>query len=281
LYLMTWSDYIDESYNLQTFCVGGLLAPPKMWDRIEASWSQRIAYENRRSAKKGFPPISRYHATDCANLKKEFSENRGWDVRRQILFTKRLCEIIGSNGPCAIVHGGPIAEVQEHVCPGEDAKGFLYYVSTYLHLMQVGNVMAERFPKERVSVFYDRSRQFGAIAMEAFNSFMNDPTAKSVSKYFVTMAPMGWEDCVALQPADLIAYEGMKRVNGSLQGKDEIRKSLRALVGNDQMPVWIEHFTSEAVIDLSTILKNKRDGKPLHEGVKTKLDLWQNWIRGK
>lgn len=126
--LMTWRDYIDESYNPRTFCVGGLLAPVKMWEQIEESWKQRITYENRRSEKKGFPPISRYHATDCANLKKEFSNDKGWDIPRQIRFSKRLCEIIGSNGPCAIVHGGAIADIQKYLPDDPNkAKEFLYY----------------------------------------------------------------------------------------------------------------------------------------------------------
>ena len=36
-------------------------------------------------------PISRYHATDCANLKKEFDKKNGWDIKKQINLTKRLC----------------------------------------------------------------------------------------------------------------------------------------------------------------------------------------------
>ena len=241
------------------------------------AWRQRIAFENRRSAKKGFPPISRYHATYCANLKGEFAEKFGWDIPRQIRLSKRLCEILGSHGPCAIVHGGAIADIQKHL-PTEPhlAKEFLYYVSTYLHLMQVGEVMAQRFPEDRVSVYYDRSKQFGKIAQGAFDSFMADPTAKSTSKYFINMSPMGWEDCVLLQPADLIAYEAMKRVDGSLRGNDEIRKSLRALMTNDRMPVFIEYFTEHNVDDLMRIRQNSFDGKPLDEGVTSKLKLLHN-----
>src|SRR5262245_59144069 len=86
--LMTWSDYIDESYNNRTFCVGAWLARVKTWGGIENKWKQRIEFENRVSFKHNFPPISRYHATDCANLKREFSEERGWTIPRQIRFTK-------------------------------------------------------------------------------------------------------------------------------------------------------------------------------------------------
>src|ERR1700685_1218232 len=86
--LMDWHAYLDESYNAQTFCVGGFMAPIGTWSKIETPWKQRIDFENRKSAKKGFPPISRYHATDCANLKKEFTETNGWSIDRQIELSK-------------------------------------------------------------------------------------------------------------------------------------------------------------------------------------------------
>ncbi len=64
--------YLGESYNNRTFVVGGFLAFESQWRDIEKAWRQRIEYENRQSAKKGFRPISRYHASDCSNLKMNF-----------------------------------------------------------------------------------------------------------------------------------------------------------------------------------------------------------------
>jgi hypothetical protein len=274
---MTWSDYIDESYNPRTFCVGGLLAPVRMWTAIETSWKQRIDYENRWSVKHGFPPISRYHATYCANLKREFSPKNGWDIPRQIRFSKRLCGIIGSNGPCGIVHGGGISDIQKHLPrDATTAKELLYHTSIMLHLMTVSRVMNKRYPDDKVTIYYDRTKDFGHVARNAFDSFMKDPAAKHLSKCFITMAPMGWEDCIPLQPVDLFAYEGMKRVDGSLQGSDQIRKALTALLGNDRMPVLIEHFTDQKFADLVRIIENKQDGKPLNDGVKSKLTICHN-----
>src|SRR6266581_652391 len=89
------SYYADESYNNLVMCVGGWLAPDGLWDEIEPKWKQRIEYENRISAKKGFPPISRYHASDCSNLKNEFDPAKGWSIPRQIRLVKKLVGIIG------------------------------------------------------------------------------------------------------------------------------------------------------------------------------------------
>jgi hypothetical protein len=46
----------------------------------------------------------------------------------------------------------------------------------------------------------------------------NEGTLKNGER-FTTIAPMGWEDCVPLQPADLIAYENFKIVERNSKGK--------------------------------------------------------------
>src|ERR1035438_8305 len=107
-----WECYLDESYNSAVFCVGGFLAPKRVWDHVTARWRERLDHENRWSAKRNFPPISRYHATDCASLKREFSDKKGWTIPRQIRFSKRLCEIIGDAGPIGIVIGGRISDIK-------------------------------------------------------------------------------------------------------------------------------------------------------------------------
>lgn len=106
--------YIDESYNSGTFCVGGWLGTKSIGDRINESWRERIAHENRMSAKEGFPPIARYHATDCANLKREFAANNGWTIPRQIRLSKRLCQIIGDNSPVGFVGGGGLEDFKKY-----------------------------------------------------------------------------------------------------------------------------------------------------------------------
>jgi hypothetical protein len=87
--------------------VGCVLAPAFVWERFTKAWAERIALENRNSVKRGFPPIGRYHATDCANLKREFAEKKGWNIPRQVRLTKRLCTIFAEHRPQAIVIGCP------------------------------------------------------------------------------------------------------------------------------------------------------------------------------
>lgn len=165
-----WSDYVDESYNMRSFCVGGWLAVDYSWANIKTAWKQRIDYENRMSAKKGFPPISRYHATDCANLKNEFAESKGWSIPRQIRMSKRLCGIVGQNRPAGIVIGGGIADFKKYFpLETKDFKKGLYRLSFMMHVIEVGYAMRDFYPEDRVTVYHDQSREFGPVAREAFD----------------------------------------------------------------------------------------------------------------
>ena len=65
---------------------------------------------------------------------------------------------------------------------------------------------------------------------------------------------MGWEDCIPLQAADFIAYEGMKWADKSLAGSDVVRKSLRAM----KVPLTIAHFTDDNFQELSSLCNPQR-----------------------
>jgi hypothetical protein len=102
--------YLDESYNNRAFCVGGWILPDKAWIAFEREWNQRIEMERRNSIKKGFPPISRYHAADCSSLRGEFAEDKGWDGARQLRLSKKLLGVIIKHRPHGVVVGGSIEQ---------------------------------------------------------------------------------------------------------------------------------------------------------------------------
>ena len=74
------------------------------------------------------------------------------------------------------------------------------------------------------------------------------------------MEAKGWEECAALQSAD-IAYQGMQRVGGSLNGKREIKKSLRALIGK-QVPINIGYYTKQNFLDMLQMKRNQDADSP-------------------
>ena len=263
-----WRAYIDESYNTKTFCVGGLLARESVSDQISSLWAERIAYESRMSVKRGFARISRYHATDCANLKKEFSEKNGWNKDRQIKLTKRLCEILGTDLIIGVVVGGVVADVQRYLSPGGNAPAeFLYSTCFKMCLLQIAGWMYHYVVDARVKVFYERS-DFNHLAAEAFDMLKKDPNP--VYRSIVSAEPKGWDECVTLQAADFIAYEGFRRLDSSLKGKDQIRKSLQTLIRADN-PLIFSCFTDENFADLIRMIENRQTGRPLDEGVESGL----------
>jgi hypothetical protein len=263
-----WRAYLDESYDSKTFCVGGFLARVAEWEKIERAWAKVIAGEGIRSQRKGFAPISAYHATDCANLKNEFSVANGWDINRQIRITKRLISVIGSHRLAGFVIGGSIADVQNHLEPGKDVpKDFLYSICFKTCLIQIAGWLSATAIDPQVSVFYERS-DFDKLAREAFEMMRTD--TNRVYQSIISAEPKGWEDCIPLQSADLMAYEGFKAVGSSLKGKSNVRKSLEAIVGS-QNEIVIAHFQEQNFADIMRMIENGKEGRPLAEGIASAL----------
>jgi hypothetical protein len=67
--------------------------------------------------------------------------------------------------------------------------------------------------------------------MEALTALQGERSNTREYDVFASMEARGWDECTALQAADFIACQGMQRVDGSLKGKREIKKSLQALIG--------------------------------------------------
>jgi hypothetical protein len=230
LFLLTdWESYHDESYNSSALCVGGWLARKDTWGSLERDWKARIAYENRKSALRGFPPISRYHATYCANLKREFSPVNGWDVDRQIKLSKRLCGIIAKYHPYGIVIGGRVSEFAfpDDIDTDADTRNkVMYGVSFRNFLGALAVIMRKNYPDDRVTVFYDQSKNFDSIVTGVYRDFRQE--YPDFARRIVTVAPLAWQDCIVLQAADLLAFEGLKRIYTT---QKDMRKALRAALG--------------------------------------------------
>ena len=88
-----------------------------------------------------------------------------------------------------------------------DPVGVAYDVLLKFLMSEIGKGIME-LPQGKITLFHERCAYDGVL-LDSFNTLINDPTFIS-RKCFTTIAPMGWEDCVPLQPADLIAYENFK-----------------------------------------------------------------------
>jgi len=109
----------------------------------------------------------------------------------------------------------------------QSLRDFCYRLCVGECLKEIGRVMEKCYPKERITFFHDRGDLTNAAAA-AFNDVMDRQECKG---RFVTMAPMGWEDCIPLQSADMIAHDLFKLMDKRLLGAEQIRRSLRRIVG--------------------------------------------------
>jgi hypothetical protein len=60
-----------------------------------------------------------------------------------------------------------------------------------------------------IGIIHERGT-YDAVLLDAYKFLVNDPSFRDRFR-FLSFAPMGWEKCVPLQVADLVAYENLKR----------------------------------------------------------------------
>jgi hypothetical protein len=70
---------------------------------------------------------------------------------------------------------------------------------------------------------------------------------------FTTIAPFGWEDCVPLQPADLVAYENFKDAMRKVAPRDR-RKALEVLVNLDSFGGRARFMGTDAIAEWRQVL---------------------------
>ena len=252
--------YIDESYNQRTFCVAGWLCSDDEWGTVETRWKQRVEHERAVSRKKRQKPISRFKASDCANLGGEF---RGWKQERQIRFTKKLIEIIGQSEPIGFAVTAGLGDFISGYPQQENQRlRGCYYFCMMAAFLDIGDWMARRHPNQKVTVIYDRGNVSEWAAQAAFASMKNDGGYEP-RKYFVSAAPMGWEECVPLQSADLLAYEAFRLVDGKLMGNTELRRSLQGIIGHG-VQMRVRSYQPDAFRKLAAMqgIMNEAQGNP-------------------
>ena len=229
--------YADESYDNVTFCVGGWLYSAEGWKKIERRWKRRIEYEQRRSIKRGETPISRFHAADCSNRRGEFS---GWSVPRQTQFFKKLIGIVCDYQVVGIAWGTSFKDLKAYFpyYKRKRAQDVLYYLCMQQCLGDLAGIMRRNYPGEKVTVFHDSG--FNGTALSAFEKVKRDGYDHSDS--ILTIAPLEWKGCIALQPADLMAYEGAKACFRHRNNVPEMRRSLHRLLGSKDVSLSLGYL---------------------------------------
>jgi hypothetical protein len=254
--------YFDESYNSKIFTLSCLISDPTGWAEIERSWKLCLAAKNKSLRREGRQPLSRYHAADCSSLRGEFS---GWSVAEQISFAKELMAILGRGRAWVntLSYSMPLEDFARELNITGDIIPACYVELVKFLMLEM--VAQHRDAKKRLRavrevsfvLFHERCNYDG-LYLDAFNAMMNDPTFVG-KELFTTIAPLGWERCIALQPADMIAYETFKEAERGFTGRVR-RKSLEFLMESKRFGGRSRHFEAKNLQEWKDAMKHAIDG---------------------
>jgi hypothetical protein len=253
---VVFRSYIDESFDpekLNVWAFSCLTLMGKDWKEMERIWKLRIDSVNGKLKKQNRPTISRYHASACSGRRKEF---QGWELDERDDFVKDLFGVfkrIPTQSICVDMKLDDLCEVFPEFAA--DRLHGAYAVST--------NALVELLAKDfsrlagmvgdkvvRLNLFHDRTAngKYDPVILRAFNQtiFGLRPDLK---EYFTSITSMCGEDCIALQPADLVAFEAFKQAEGREEAR-KIRKSFQALIDLDEFGIHSTTFTKAGMIQL-------------------------------
>jgi hypothetical protein len=259
LFLM-FRGYIDESYDSKqnVFAWSCLTARGKDWREIERKWKLHLAAKNKALKKEGRTLISRYHASDCSGRRGEFE---GWSHDERDAFVLGLFGIFKQVPTFTVAYDWQLEHVWE-VFPEWKHRGLeaAYHFLTVFMMITIGKDYKRFLGRGwAMTLFHDRTAgngEYDPAILRAFNQMMNDPTF-SYKENFTTIAPLSWEQCIALQPADLVAFEWMKQAEARLESRTP-RKSLTALLNMEMYGIHSKTVGKPALEALRQVIEKPK-----------------------
>ncbi len=265
--------YMDESYgkDQNIFSFSCLLARRKDWDDLERRWKRHIDAKNKQLSNEGRPVISRYHASDCSGCRGEF---KGWDRDERDAFVLRLFEafkLFPSHTVAIEMQLNDLCEVFPEWANDRLKAG--YHVFTQFIMLQIVEDVRRNSVKNastKVKLFHDRTGgngkgngKYDPTILQAFNQLVNNQGFDG-SDYFTTIAPLRWEHSIALQPADLVAFECFKMAEAKLEVRNA-RKSFTALYDMETFGIHAMGFRKEHMVEWRGKLEAGRVTEPTDE----------------
>jgi hypothetical protein len=255
--------FIDESFdkNQNIFTLACVISTGKEWAELERAWKIYLAGWNKRLKKLGRPPLTRYHASECRNLKGEFV---GWSSDEQIELTKGLLGILKRSARTnTIAYDTNLTDVCE-VFPeaGNDRLHAAYSILTKLLISSIGQDQGALDPTGEITLFHDRC-EYDAVILRSFKQMTEDAVFAQRS-YFTSITSLSWKDRVALQAADLVAYEVFKETERRLTKPDrDTSKALLAMLDLPSFGIRSRTLDRMALFEIKATMF--REGLPSEE----------------
>jgi len=256
-YFLVLSGYFDESEDADWFTLGCMFSVGLHWDWLTVDWKNCLERKNKQLSKEGRPLISRFHATDCWQGSKEF---QGWEPPEREAFRAEFRSIIDSaDGFHIVSHSVKVSELGDvfRINTPKKRNRACYRLLVQYLMMQIGNDVESRgagYENTKIPLIHDRTTGNDLTILGAFNQLKDDKTFRS-RHMFTTIAPMGWEDCIPLQAADMIAYESRKQIYRHNRGED-LGGEIKALLDLPSFGGCAFYFRRDNLEELKRLMGN-------------------------
>jgi hypothetical protein len=233
--------------------VAAYIGRPRQWQ----NWTKRWNVGKR--------PIKVFHAVDCQKLVGEF---KGWtDTQRDDLVIRCLPVIAETDFPGVVV-GIQMHEFEKAMKGRDDLRPLFGtpYTACFQWVVQIiMNFAIGASSRERIG-FVHELNDYRQEALESFNWIKRNgnPLGTIIGLQFADK-----KDYVPLQAADILAYEGNKRLRDPNRRE---RRSWTAL-DPDQTRIFAAYYGRENMTDLISRLELIRDGRF------SEIDLGAGWKR--
>ena len=203
--------YIDESYDEDVFVLSLCSAHPRTWRNFQIFWQAHLDGLNARLQALNRPAVSRYHATDCANRKREFAD---WTWEEQVAITAELIGVI----QCCPLHCvsmcvllSDLREASAEVLGVPMAKSSLrkaaYMIAAQMAADPLVDYVHRLNPQAMFRFIYDQGPDEAQL-LDAVKHLQSVAAERFGAIIYLT--PQDSRYCLPLQLADFLAYESFK-----------------------------------------------------------------------
>jgi hypothetical protein len=233
--------------------VGAYVARLKQWQ----DWTKRWNAAKR--------PIKVYHAVDAQNLTGEF---KGWSEEARDEVVKRILPVIADSDIPGVVVGVQMDEFEKAIAGRDDLRPIFGtpYAACFQWVVQIiMNFALGALNTERITFVHELNdyRQ-EALASFAWVKQHGNPLGNIIGLQFADK-----KDYIPLQAADILAYEGNKRL------RDPNRRERRAwtALDPDKTRIFAAYYGRDNMGGLIDRLEKIRDGRF------SEIDLGSGWKR--
>jgi hypothetical protein len=209
--------YIDESYNEpRTFALGCVLARGMDWFDLAKQWQRVLDRKNRDLARAGRPILSRYHSSDCNNMKGEYD---GWTPTERDQFLDDLISVLNASKARITGNTVNLQDIENNFPVGrkqsnQNKQGACAVLSALLwkgSAEQAGHLCRD----PEISVVYERG-PFNGIINASYEALLD---SEFPERHLFKRFSLDNSAVAPLQVADLIAYETMKETDRNATGR--------------------------------------------------------------